>query len=135
MTQAKKATVGQCGGRGCSWTGIEKGQLTEHLARALDTEEVFAAIAGRDTELDLAFEHDVETIATVAFGEDHATLRKGDFNHRCAQSSGSVIIEGDKQRSTHQDVSHLSLPASQQSVCELHCATLDQREPAQSQEC
>ena len=117
MTEAKKTTVGQGGSCGSSRPWIKKGQLAEHLARALDTEKVFTAIARRDTELDLAFEHDVETISAVAFGEDHATLGKGHLNHGCAQGYCSVVIESDEQRGTHQDVSHLSLPTSRQSVC------------------
>src|SRR4029077_12328061 len=78
--------------------GVEQRQLSEHLTRTEDREEVLAAVGGGAAELHLAVDHDVQPVAGVALMEQHVTPPELGVAHRPAQGGGGLVVERAEQR-------------------------------------
>src|SRR5262245_49767476 len=98
VAQAHQGAGRDRGGRRRSRTGIEQGQLAEHLSRSQDGQQVLAAVGGGPAELDLAVGDDVEAIPGVAFVEEHVAASDSGLRHRGSQRSGGIVIERREER-------------------------------------
>ncbi len=77
------------GSRGAG-TGVEQAQLTEHLARAQDGQEVLAAVDAGEPELDLALSDHVEPITAVTLAKEDVATFKTRRRHRLHQGFGGA---------------------------------------------
>ena len=71
VAQSDQRGVRDGGGGRVPWTGVEQGQLAEHLTRAQDGEKVLAAVTGRAPQFHLAIDDHVQPVARVALVEEH----------------------------------------------------------------
>ena len=104
VAEAEQAGVGERGGGRGAGAGVEERQLAEHLARAEDPEQGLAAVVRGGAELDLAVGDDVQPVARLALGEQHAPAVEGDLAHRGAQRRGRLALERGEERGSGQRV-------------------------------
>src|SRR5690606_662708 len=97
VAQPGQPRVGEPGGGRGARTGVEKGELAEHLAGPEHAEEVLSAIGRGTGQLDLALEHDVEPVAGLSLAEEGLSLRDLYLGDARAQGRGSLSIERGEQ--------------------------------------
>ena len=98
MGQRHQLGVGDGGdGRGPR-SGVEQRQLTEHLARPEDGDQVLPAVGGGAAQLDLALDHDEQPVTGIAFVEQHLAAAQPALGHRGCQGVGRLVVELTEQR-------------------------------------
>ena len=124
MAEPEHGDVGERGRRGGAGTRVEQRQLAEHLTLAHDREQRLAPIARGVAELDLAFGHDVEAVAGVAFREQHIALEQAALLHGGLERGRGLDVERSKQWCAHEHVVHgssLSSPSRAGEIGEGQC--------------
>jgi len=116
VVESGEPGVGQRGRGLGARAGIEQRQLAEHLGGPDHAQQVLPAIGRRPGELDLAFQHDIQLVASITLAEQSLAAGDIDAVHLGPERARTILIERLEQRRPAEHVIDLihgsSSPAS-----------------------
>ena len=87
-------------------TGVEEGQLADHVGRAHQRDQVLPAVGGAPPELHLAAHDDVKTVARLALVEDDLALADVDNVHLLGERFRRVGVDALENPAAGQHLIH-----------------------------
>ncbi|MNW65677.1 hypothetical protein D3C74_440790 [compost metagenome] len=97
MAELVEERVGDGARRGRAGARVEERELTEHLARPEDGQEVLPAVVRASAELDLALCDHVQPVAGLALAEQYVPTGELDLLHRVEQRPGLFAVHGGEE--------------------------------------